>query len=138
MTDTNDASGGMRRGAPSVMAGPLLIHDYAGHAFTVELARWFALQGIETHYWYSQGIESPRGNLQCQPGDADCLVIRGVGGGAVSKYSLRQRIRRESAYGRIVASEALELAPAVILSNAPPQIQARLRKAVSTVDGRFV
>ena len=116
----------------------ILIHDYSGHAFTVGLARWLAEQGIETHYWYSQGVESPRGNLQRQPGDAPGFHIRGVGHQSLNKYSLVQRIRQEAQYGRLIAIEAVALAPDVVLSNAPPQIQAKLRKAVSHQGGAFI
>jgi colanic acid biosynthesis glycosyl transferase WcaI len=117
----------------------ILIHDYAGHAFTVQLARWLAQSGFETHYWYSSDIESPRGNLQLQPGDAATLSIRGisVGAGKVEKYIPIARLKAERAYGRTIAEQTRALAPTIVLSNAPPHIQAKLRKAAQR-SGVFV
>jgi len=108
-----------------------LIHDYSGHAFTIQLARWLAQQGMEAHYWYSRDIGSPKGDLQLHPGDPPTLSIKAVGGdGAVEKYAPLRRLKQELVYANALAAQARELAPTVTLSNAPPHIQASLRKAV--------
>jgi colanic acid biosynthesis glycosyl transferase WcaI len=117
----------------------ILIHDYSGHAFTVQLARWLAEQGLETHYWYSTAFESPHGNLQVTPDDAATLRIRGIGGeGKLNKYSPLARVKQEKIYGRDVANLAARLSADVILSNAPPQIQAQLRGAAQHGGGVFL
>ena len=115
-----------------------MIHDYSGHAFTIQLARWLARQGLETHYWYSQDIGSPKGTLQLQTGDPPTLSIKAIGGGGeVMKYAPLMRLKQELGYARAVGHQARELAPTVTLSNAPPHIQARLRKSVQK-HGQFV
>lgn len=116
----------------------ILIHDYSGHAFTIQLARWLARRGVEAHYWFSRDIGSPKGTLQLQPNDPSALSIRAVdGGGEVKKYAPLMRLKQELAYAGTLAAHARELAPTVTLSNAPPHIQAKLRKAVQE-RGRFV
>lgn len=118
----------------------VLIHDYSGHAFTVQLARWMAAQGVETHYWYSSAFESPHGVLRRLPGDPPAFQIRGIGEGlvALNKYSPLVRIKQEKAYGWSVGREAAALAPDFALSNAPPQIQGAIRRAVQSRHGRFL
>lgn len=116
----------------------ILIHDYSGHAFTVQLARWLAGQGLEVHYWYSAAFESPHGNLHRLPNDAPTFHIRGLGEGTLNKYSPLKRIAQEKAYGRAIEAEVARLAPDVTLANAPPQIQASLRRATQAGGGRFL
>jgi colanic acid biosynthesis glycosyl transferase WcaI len=104
----------------------------------MQLARWLAQQGIQTHYWYSRDIGSPKGDLQLQPRDPSNLSIKAIGGnGEVKKYAPIMRLKQELIYANALAAQTRALAPTVALSNAPPHIQATLRQAVQE-RGRFV
>jgi glycosyltransferase involved in cell wall biosynthesis len=117
----------------------ILVHDYSGHAFTVQLARWFAEQGHEVQYWYSADIESPRGTLFPQEDDPKTFRIRGITlGVALAKYNFLQRFWQEEAYGRRIAKLSASFGPDITLSNAPPAVQNALRKSAQDNGGKFV
>ena len=52
----------------------IVMQDYSGHAFPVELSRWLASKGREVLHLYSKDIEAPRGRLAIEP-----LPIRWTG-----------------------------------------------------------
>ncbi|HKX35257.1 MAG TPA: glycosyltransferase family 4 protein [Rhizorhapis sp.] len=115
----------------------IIVHDFSGHAFTVQLARWLSQQGHAVEYWYCADIESPHGNLVQGPGET--LVIKGISVGApVGKYSPLQRARQEMEYGRRAAALLAALKPDVILSNAPPVVQKRLLRAAKSQGSLFI
>jgi len=117
----------------------ILVHDYSGHAFTVQLARWFAVQGHDVEYWYSADIESPRGSLDPHVDDPENLRIVGITqGSALAKYSVLTRLRQEYSYGRRAALLTKKFCPDIVLSNAPPAVQNALRKATQASGGGFL
>lgn len=116
--------------APETVAGRLriVIHDYAGHAFPVQLSRWLARQGHAVLHLYSADIETPRGRLCRDPADPPGFAIEGLSTGRpVAKYDLIRRWFQEMAYGRRLRRHAAAFRPDVVLSgNAPPAVQAAL------------
>lgn len=131
-----DASAGLLLdGAPAVLRRSLappprriLIHDYAGHSFQVQLSRWLAAQGHTVLHLYSADVETPRGRLQRGAGDPEGFAVEGVTTGRpLDKYALARRWMQERAYGARLARRAVDFRPDVVLSaNAPPAVQARL------------
>jgi glycosyltransferase involved in cell wall biosynthesis len=120
-------------------ASRIIVHDYSGHAFTVQLARWLAHVGYQVDYLYSDDIESPRGNLTLQPGDPPTLSIRAIGTGSpVKKYSPLSRLKAETNYARLLQPEVTSRMPTVVLSNAPPHVQAILRRTVQDKGAAFI
>ncbi len=73
----------------------LLLSDYAGHAFTYELALGLNEAGISTAYSYCSTTVAPRGSL-----DSDRIELRPVRSGKTfNKYNLPQRLFAEIRYG---------------------------------------
>lgn len=119
----------------------ILVHDYSGHPFQLELSRWLARQGHETLHLYSAGISTPRGAVGRAEADAPCLAIESVGAAEqpVDKYDIPRRLRQERAYGRALARRAAAFAPDVVLSgNCSPHIQRILQQACRRQGARFV
>lgn len=125
-----DDDGAARAEAPSVR-GPgrrIVVHDYSGHAFPVQLSRWLAAQGHRVLHLYAADAETPRGPLAPLPDDPAGLVIEGVSiGRPLEKYVLHRRWLHDHEYGGRVAERIAACGPDVVLSaNTPPATQARL------------
>lgn len=107
----------------------IVVHDYSGHAFPVQLSRWLAGRGHDVLHLYSADIESPRGRLALSPDDPATLAIEPVSlGRAVPKYSLVRRYFQERRFARSLSQRIRAFRPqAVISGNAPIDIQKRLR-----------
>jgi colanic acid biosynthesis glycosyl transferase WcaI len=108
----------------------IVVHDYSGHAFPVQLSRWLASCGHDVLHLYSADIESPRGRLALAQDDPPTLTIEAVSvGRAVPKYSLVQRYLQEQGFAARLSRRIRAFAPEAIISgNAPINIQQRLRK----------
>lgn len=133
--DRRDASVMMDR-QPTATTPParrgrrILLHDYGGYAFPVELARWLAGQGHEVLHLYSADVEAPRGRLHRLPDDPPGFSVEAVSSGReLPKYALLRRWLQEMDYGTRLARRAVAFHPDVVLStNTPPAVQARLSK----------
>ncbi|CAA7615430.1 conserved hypothetical protein [Candidatus Terasakiella magnetica] len=118
----------------------LMVHDYAGHAFPVQLSRWLARQGHRVLHCYSADFESPHGALAPQRDDPCGLTLAALGLGLpVPKYQPLHRWRHERRYAALVARRTVAFRPDVVLSgNAPPAIQAALLAAAHDGGGAFL
>jgi colanic acid biosynthesis glycosyl transferase WcaI len=76
-------------------AALVLISDYAGHAFTVELARTLRERGHEVVYTYCGSVVTPKGNLDDHTG----IVVPVSAGPRFDKYHLGRRLVSELRYG---------------------------------------
>jgi glycosyltransferase involved in cell wall biosynthesis len=103
----------------------ILVHDYAGHPFQIELSRELARRGHIVRHVYSQAIETPRGELDIRHDDPSTLTIHGISlGTKINKYSFSRRFILEHRYGRLLQAECRVFQPDVVLSsNAPSLVQ---------------
>lgn len=105
----------------------ILVHDYAGHPFQVQLSRALAARGHDVVHVSAEGLQTPRGELEGKGGDAATLRLVGVpvGEGYVRhKYDFVKRRGLEVAYGRRVAQLiAAERPEVVVSSNTPTEAQ---------------
>ncbi len=103
----------------------ILVHDYAGHPFQVQLSREFAKRGYEILHLYSASIQTPQGNLIKNIEDPDNFKIKGVKlGEEINKYSFIKRYFQEKKYAKILVKEIEKFKPDVIISsNTPIHIQ---------------
>ncbi len=117
------------RGAAAAAAGfdrpasPLriLLHDYSGHPFQVQLSRELARRGHIVLHAYCSSFTTGRGRLDVTSLDPPTFDVAPLGlGETFDKYSLRRRIRQEIRYGRLVAARARSFAPDVIVSGNTP------------------
>lgn len=107
----------------------LLIHDYAGHPFQVQLSRHLAGRGHEVLHAYCGSLQTtPRGALQPQADDPPSFAVEGLRlNRALEKYSFFTRWRQENAYGRLLVDAVDRFAPDVVLSgNTPLDAQRQL------------
>ena len=120
----------------------ILVHDYAGHPFQVELSRELAAGGHEVVHAFAGGLQTPRGELTKGPGDPVGFEPREVAMDpdyANYKYSFRRRRAMEIAYGREAARLVREIGPDLVLSsNTPTESQASIVTACRSGGCRFV
>jgi colanic acid biosynthesis glycosyl transferase WcaI len=120
----------------------LLIHDYAGHPFQVQLSRELARRGHITTHAFAGGLLTPRGNLQKSVHDPklfDIVEIPMDRHYRRDKYRFLRRRRMEVEYGSQVASLISRLRPDVVLSaNTPTEPQWRIAQACAKAAIAFV
>jgi glycosyltransferase involved in cell wall biosynthesis len=106
----------------------ILVHDYAGHAFPVQLSRALARRGHAVHHLYTTFFQGPKGAVEPRSADPPNLSIEGLTlGQPFAKYSFVKRLGQEIAYGSMLARRLDEIAPEVVLSaNNPLDPQAIL------------
>lgn len=120
----------------------ILIHDYAGHPFQVQLSRELARIGHDVVHGFAGGLLTPRGDLQRRADDPAKLAFREFPMSLeyrANKYSFLKRQRYESEYGIGVSAFMREWRPEIVVSgNTPSQPQVTMAKACREVGGRFI
>lgn len=103
----------------------IVVHDYSGHPFQVELSRELARRGHTVHHCYSDSISTPQGALRPQNGDPSTFSVAPISlGTAVKKYSYLERWRQERRYGQLLAARIAERKPDIVIcGNGAPDIQ---------------
>lgn len=100
----------------------LLVQDYCGHPFQVQLSRALARRGHRVLHLYSASTPTtPKGGLRRVPGDSDLLRIEGLRlPRPIDKRAFIERRYLEKAYGRRLACVIRRERPeAAILANTP-------------------
>ena len=117
----------------------LLVHDYAGHPFQVQLSRELARRGHEVTHVYAGSIQTPRGALALRDDDPAGLGIEGISmSKPFQKQNFVRRRSQEVAYGRLLAARVEEIAPDWVISgNTPTEPQAILLRRCSKLGIRF-
>lgn len=118
----------------------IVVHDYSGHPFQVQLSRELAGRGHVVRHIYSSSFQTPKGNLKVQPGDPETFDIVSIAlGEAFDKGSFVKRRAQEIETGRRVAEAITAFAPDVVLSsNAPLDTQRKIFAAARRTGARFV
>jgi glycosyltransferase involved in cell wall biosynthesis len=111
----------------------LLIHDFAGHPFQIQLSRELASLGHHVTHVYPIGLEGPKGRLERSRSDSELLDVHGIPlSGAFRKYSPTRRFLAQRQYARDLkrmiscASTAGKPFDAVLSGNTPIDVQAEL------------
>lgn len=117
----------------------IVVSDYSGHPFQVQLSRELARRGHQVRHLHFAGFQTPKGNLQRQPGDPDGFSLGAVTLDApFAKGSFIRRRSQEIAVGRLIGAEIAAFAPdAVISSNAPLDCQRMIQAATRQSGARF-
>ena len=120
----------------------ILIHDYAGHPFQIQLSRELANKGHEVVHGYAGGLVTPRGDLNLKQNDPKGLKFREY---PMSpdyihhKYNFIRRYRYEALYGKGVAEDIRSYRPELVVSgNAPSQVQLNLARVSRKIGAHFV
>jgi len=120
----------------------ILLNDFSGHAFTIELARWFAGNGHQVTYTYCSTVASPKGDLQSVHHNPAALEVRPVclpEERLFEKYHPVKRLRDEVLIGHQARKLCLEFKPDVVLSgNTHLLTQREIQKGARAVGARFI
>lgn len=118
----------------------VLVHDFVGHPFQVQLSRALAAQGHDVLHVYAANFLTPHGGLERRPGDTHNLVIEAIDlGRPFDKYGMLRRRRDERQYGRLLARRiAAFRADCVLSANTPLDAQACALRAAHASGARFV
>lgn len=117
----------------------IVIHDYPGHAFPVQLSRWLASQGHQVWHIWSADIEAPRGPLARRADDPTTLTLLPLTlGKPLAKYNLIKRFFTERAYAKLFTQTIAPLQPHVVLSNPSPFIQGAILRWAKRNNVAFV
>lgn len=118
----------------------ILVHDYAGHPFQVQLSRELARRGCEVFHLYAGYNTTPRGNLRIGDNDPTLLHIDGVyTRKQLNKYSFFTRWRQEIEYGKLISNRLKSIKPdAVISANTPLDSQRAILNSCKKHNVRFL
>lgn len=119
----------------------ILVHDYAGHPFQVQLSRALARRGHAVLHAYCGSLpNTAHGAMRRLPGDPPTFEITGVRlRETLDKYAYVKRWRQENEYGRRIVEVSERFRPDVVLSgNTPLDAQHRLLEACRARGVRFV
>jgi glycosyltransferase involved in cell wall biosynthesis len=118
----------------------IVICDYAGHPFQVELSRCLARRGHAVLHLYFADLQAPKGALTRLPGDSPNFCIAGITTG--HPFSKRQFLKRrflEVKVGELMAVQVSAFAPDVVAGcNMPLDAQKRIRQACVARNAAFV
>jgi colanic acid biosynthesis glycosyl transferase WcaI len=97
----------------------ILVHDYSGHPFQVELSRELSRRGHDVLHSHCAAHNSGKGNLDTVPGER--LRIEPIGvGEVVDKLSFGRRLVQEVRFGaQLLRQVRRERPDVVLLSNVP-------------------
>ena len=118
----------------------VVVHDYAGHPFQVELSRALARRGHDVLHLYSASITTPRGTLTKRPEDPESFSVEAI---TVSEHIPREdlitRWRLEAMHGQRVVDRLERFKPDVVISaNTPLEAQQRIARHCAKRKTRFV
>lgn len=118
----------------------VLIHDYPGHAFPVQLSRELAKRGHTVLHLYAGYNVTPRGRVARQPDDPASFSIRPLYiRKPLEKYNFVKRWRQEREYGQLLVKEIAAFQPEVVVSaNTPLDAQKAALDAARKGNSRFV
>lgn len=108
----------------------IIVHDYAGHPFQIQLSRKLAERGHEVLHLYCASTHTPRGELQRRPNDPPNYQIRAIELAAmIPKNNFIRRYFLEVDYAKRLVAEIQNSGAEVILSGNTPSIpQERLAR----------
>ena len=103
----------------------IIVHDYAGHPFQVELSRELARRGHSVKHAYFASDTGPKGHMKPEKDDTKRLSFLPLGEDIeYSKTDFRRRRQGDIAYGRALAKFVSKIKPDVIISgNTPTESQ---------------
>ncbi len=107
----------------------IVVNDYSGHPFQIELSRELARLGHAVLHLYSADFQTPKGDLIRKPDDPAGFAIKGIAlGEPFQKYNFVRRRGQEIRYAQLVTDELKSFRPDVVIaSNNPLDAQQRIQ-----------
>lgn len=108
----------------------IIVNDYSGHPFQVELSRALAARGHAVLHLYSSDFQTPKGDLQRNAEDAPTFEVAGLSiGEPFQKYNFFRRRGQEIAYAKLVCREIGTFKPDLVVGcNNPLDAQRRIQE----------
>ncbi len=114
----------------------ILMNDYGGYAFPIELALALAQRGYAVTHVYTSASGSPAGFI---PQNVTNFESINIDMPRVRKSRFVQRWKSERFYGQQVADIIRRRKPDIVLSaNTPLDAQAKIQKACRSIHGHFI
>lgn len=106
----------------------ILIHDFAGHPFQIQLSRELATREHHITHAYAAGLPGPKGRLDKSSSDPEHFRVRPIQlSKGFRKYSAHRRFAAHRQYARDLCAVLSQEKPDVLLSgNTPIDLQAEL------------
>ena len=118
----------------------ILIHDYSGHPFQVQLSRTLAKRNHKVLHLYCSSFQTPRGIVQKLDTDGDNFSCRAIElSRPFEKYKFTKRIFQEIEYGNLLVKEVEKFKPDILISaNNPLDPQRILLKYCKKNNIKFI
>lgn len=97
----------------------ILLHDYSGHPFQVELSRELSRRGHEVTHSYCDAYTSGKGHLSAEPGETIRFDPIGVGV-VIAKMSFGKRLLQELRFGVELVRQVRRTRPDVVMASNVP------------------
>jgi colanic acid biosynthesis glycosyl transferase WcaI len=94
----------------------ILVHDFAGHPFQIDLSRALARRGHQVLHVHCESYTSGKGRFEVGADEAGLSVVGLPVGQEFARYSPARRIAQEVAYGRRFVDEASRFRPDIVLA----------------------
>jgi len=106
----------------------ILINDYSGHTFQVELSRELAARGHEILHLYSSDFVSPKGDLMHHASDHTSFRVEAVSTGKpFTKYNFFKRRGQDVKYAGLICGHIARFAPDLVVGcNNPLDAQKKI------------
>jgi colanic acid biosynthesis glycosyl transferase WcaI len=118
----------------------IVICDYSGHPFQIELSRHLAQRGHSVLHLHFAEFQTPKGAITRQPDDAPTFAVEGITlGRKFEKDRFLRRRFQEVEVGKLFATRALQFRPdAVIGCNMPLDAQYQLQRRCARAGIAFI
>ena len=118
----------------------IVVCDYSGHPFQIELSRCLAARGHTVLHLHFAEFQTPKGEIDTVAGDAPGFRIEAVSlGGPFAKDRFVRRLFQEMRIGGLIAERAMGFGPDLVVGcNMPLDAQSRLRQACADAKIPFV
>ena len=115
----------------------IIIHDYAGHPFQLELSKQLSKKFIVYHFYY-QNDYGPKADFKDHLNDK--LKIKGIGKNiSYDKNNFITRFFKDLEYGKEVSKQISEIKPDIVISgNCPTLAQELIIKSCHKNNSKFV
>jgi glycosyltransferase involved in cell wall biosynthesis len=119
----------------------ILVNEFCGHAFQVELSRELARRGHQVlHLYFADNLSTPKGNIEPGEKEPPNFAVEGMHiSMKFSKHSVKTRRKVDIAYGKAVAARGAAFRPDVVISaNMPLDAQNILFAEARRQNAKFV
>jgi len=118
----------------------IVVCDYSGHPFQIELSRCLAMRGHSVLHLHFAEFQTPKGEIEALEDDAPSFRVEPVSlGRPFAKDRFVRRLFQEIRIGRLIADRAMAFGPDLVVGcNMPLDAQQQLRQACMGAKVPFV